>query len=76
VPTAPPASTTTVDKIVEILREESRAVAQQAVAELDSSVVKTFVTLLVAEEEAQAAQAEKKAQERAASAGEDDQCNP
>ncbi len=74
-----PTSTTTVDKIVEILRQESRAVIQEAVAELDTGALKTFVTLLVKEAEVQVADAEKKAadEKKAASAtAGDNQCRP
>jgi hypothetical protein len=64
-----------VDKIVEMLRQEDRPVVQQAVAELDSGVVKTFVTLLITEEEKQAEKKEA-AKKEAKSSAPDNQCRP
>jgi hypothetical protein len=64
-----------VEKIVQLLRQDDRPAVQQAVAELDSSALKTFVTLLVTEEERQD---EKKEQARKAarSSAADNQCRP
>jgi hypothetical protein len=64
-----------VDKIVELLRQEDRPVVQQAVAELDSSTLKTFVTLLITEEEKQTEKKEA-AKKEAKSSAPDNQCRP
>jgi hypothetical protein len=65
-----------VDKIVELLRQEDRPVVQQAVAELDSSTLKTFVTLLLTEEEKQVEKKKDQAKKDAKTAGPDNQCRP
>ena len=49
---------------------------QQAVAELDSSTLKTFVTLLLTEEEKQAEKKKDQAKKDAKANGQDNQCRP
>jgi hypothetical protein len=64
-----------VEKIVQLLRQEDRPAVQAAVAELDSSTLKTFVTLLITEEEKQAEKKEA-AKKDAKSSAADNQCRP
>ena len=63
------------EKIVQLLRQEDRPAVQEAVAELDASTLKTFVTLLVIEEEKQAEKKEA-AKKQAKLNAADNQCRP